>query len=166
VPCDDIHPLLLRRGEDIHDGVMNFETMMSALFADEDRAREVARLLMDVAKRDPVAAAKEKDDLLAFLRGPMERHMAYEEREVFPLLVQHDLQPEVDVACKHHASLREEADKLEKATSVEDIARSVFTAARLMLHHTNFEGDYIYPELSREEWHALMARTAGGGKTG
>ena len=29
-----------------------------------------------------------------------------------------------------------------------------------MLHHTNFEGDFIYPELSIEQWKSLMLATA------
>jgi hypothetical protein len=28
-----------------------------------------------------------------------------------------------------------------------------------MLHHTNFEGDYIYPELDAEDWRELMEET-------
>lgn len=142
---------------------MEFERTMAELFADEDRARAMAQHLMELAKRDQTAAAREKDSLLAFLRGPMERHMVYEERVLFPLLVNHDLGAEVEVARKHHQSLREEADNLEKATDVAGIAKAVFFAARLMLHHTNFEGDYIYPELSRDEWRALMSETARPG---
>jgi hypothetical protein len=149
-----------------HLGPMDFEAAMGELFADEDRARAMARGLMDLAKRDPAAAAREKDGLLAFLRGPLEQHMALEERAIFPLLLAHELGPEVEVARKHHAALRAEADDLAAATSVDGIARAVFLAARLMLHHTNFEGDYIYPELSRDEWRALMSETVarrGGG---
>ncbi len=87
--------------------------------------------------------------------------MQYEEKELFPLLVKHELAAEVEVALKHHATIREEAENLAKATTVEGIAQAMFFAARIMLHHTNFEGDYIYPELSREEWRALMRETAG-----
>lgn len=138
---------------------MDFDKMMADLFADEDRARATARHLMDLAQRDPAAAAREKDSLLAFLRGPMEHHMAYEERAMFPMLIEHGLEPEVDVAKKHHEAIRGEAKNLEAATEPEAIARAVFLAARLMLHHTNFEGDYIYPELSKEQWRALMTAT-------
>jgi hypothetical protein len=138
---------------------MDFEKKMAELFADEDRAREMARTMMELAQRDPAAAAREKGSLLAFLRGPMEKHMSYEERSMFPMLLEHGLEPEVELARKHHAAIREEAKNLETATAVEDVARAVFLAARLMLHHTNFEGDYIYPELSRDEWRALMMAT-------
>lgn len=134
--------------------------MMADLFADEDRARGMARHLMELAQRDPGAAVREKDSLLAFLRGPMERHMAYEEAMMFPKLIDHGLEPEVDVAKKHHEGIRAEARKLEAATDPEAIARSIFLAARLMLHHTNFEGDFIYPELSIEQWKSLMLATA------
>src|SRR5689334_6807224 len=126
---------------------MEFEKLMGELFADEDRARDMARRLMDLAQRDPTAAARERESLLAFLRGPMERHMAHEERVIFPLLLEHELGPEVEVARKQHASLREEAGNLESARDTAGAARAVFLAARLMLHHTNFESDYIYPEL-------------------
>ncbi len=134
--------------------------MMADLFADEDRARGMARHLMELAQRDPAAAAREKESVLAFLRGPMERHMAYEETVMFPKLVQHGLEPEVDVAKKHHEGIRAEARNLDAATEPEAIARTIFLAARLMLHHTNFEGDFIYPELSREQWRALMTATS------
>ena len=140
-------------------GGMEFERMMGELFADEDRARSMATKLMDLAQRTPHAAAAERESLLAFLRGPMERHMRYEEERVFPLLIEHGLGPEVEVAEKQHASLRAEAENLEKATGDAGIARAIFVAARLMLHHTNFEGDYIYPELTRSEWHELMRET-------
>ena len=135
---------------------MDFEKKMAELFADEDRARNMARTMMDLAQRDPAAAAREKTSLLAFLRGPMEKHMSYEERAMFPMLLEHGLEPEVEVARKHHAALREEAKNLEAASAVDDVARAIFLAARLMLHHTNFEGDYIYPELSRDQWRELM----------
>ncbi len=134
--------------------------MMADLFADEDRARGMARHLMELAQRDPAAAVREKDSLLAFLRGPMERHMNYEETMMFPKLIDHGLEPEVDVAKKHHDGIRAEARNLEAATQPEAIARSIFLAARLMLHHTNFEGDFIYPELSIEQWKSLMLATA------
>lgn len=140
---------------------MEFDRMISELFADEDRARGMARQLMELTKRDKAAAAREKDSLLEFMRGALERHMQYEEKELFPLLIKHELAAEVEVAIKHHASIREEAGNLAKATTVEGISQAVFLAARIMLHHTNFEGDYIYPELSREEWRALMQETSG-----
>lgn len=138
---------------------MDFDEKMAELFADEDRARDMARRMMELAQRDPAAAAREKGSLLAFLRGPLEKHMSYEEHTMFPMLIEHGLEPEVDVARKHHAALRAEATNLEAASAVNDVARAVFLAARLMLHHTNFEGDYIYPELSRDQWRDLMLAT-------
>lgn len=133
--------------------------MMAELFADEDRARSMARHLMELSQRDPAGAAREKESVLAFLRGPMERHMSYEENVMFPKLVEHGLEPEVDVAKKHHEQLRVETKNLEQATAPDAIARAIFLAARLMLHHTNFEGDFIYPELSIEQWKSLMMAT-------
>jgi hypothetical protein len=138
---------------------MDFSAMMKELFADEDRARDMARRLMHLAQNDPAAAAREKDSVLAFIRGPIEQHFKYEEDVLFPELEAHGLGPEVDVAKKHHASLRQEASNLEGAKDVAGIAQAIYFAARLMLHHTNFEGDYIYPELSKEQWHALLAST-------
>ena len=138
---------------------MDFDKKMAELFADEDRARDMARTMMALAQRDPHAAAREKGALLAFLQGPMERHMSYEERSMFPMLVGHGLEPEVELALKHHAALRAETANLAAASADEDVAHAIFHAARLMLHHTNFEGDYIYPELSREQWRELMMAT-------
>lgn len=140
---------------------MDFEKVMAELFRDEDSARSMAHRLMDLAQRDPRAAAQEKDSLLAFLRGPMEKHMQFEEQLLFPGLLEHGLGPEVEVASKHHVSLRQGADTLAAATEPAAVARAVFLAARLMLHHTNFEGDYIYPELTRKQWHALLEATVG-----
>jgi hypothetical protein len=143
---------------------MDFEAKMKELFADEDRARDMARRLMHVAQNDPHAAAREKDSVLAFIRGPIEKHFRYEEEHLFPALEEHGLGPEVDVAKKHHATLRQEAVNLENAKDAKGIAQAIYFAARLMLHHTNFEGDYIYPELSKEQWHALIANTMADSK--
>ncbi len=130
--------------------------MLAELFEQEDRAREMASRLMQIAQTSRAAASAERASLVAFLRGPMEHHMAYEERAVFPQLVDHGLAPEVQVASKHHTSLRQAADKLEAAAADADVAPLVFDVARLLLHHTNFEGDYIYPELSHDAWRELM----------
>jgi hypothetical protein len=138
---------------------MDFSVMMKELFADEDRAREMAKRLMALAQSDPAAAAREKDSVLAFIRGPIEKHFRYEEEHLFPQLEEHGLGPEVDVAKKQHAGLRQEAINLENAKDPQGIAQAIYFAARLMLHHTNFEGDYIYPELSKSQWHALLAST-------
>jgi len=135
---------------------MEYDRMLAELFEQEDRAREMASRLMQMAQTSRTAACAERESLIAFLRGPMEHHMAYEERSVFPQLVDHGLAPEVQVATKHHTSLRQAADKLEAAPPDADVAELVFDVARLMLHHTNFEGDYIYPELSHDSWRALM----------
>jgi hypothetical protein len=141
---------------------MDFAAMMKELFADEDRARAMARRLMALSQSDPAATVKEKDSVLAFLRGPIERHFRYEEEKLFPQLEEHGLGPEVDVARKHHDGLRKEADNLERATDEKGIAQAIYFAARLMLHHTNFEGDYIYPELSKTQWHELLASVQEG----
>ncbi len=55
----------------------------------------------------------ERDSLLAFLLGPIERHFAFEDEGcIFPKLVEHDLGPEVQVATKQHDTVRQLADKL------------------------------------------------------
>jgi hypothetical protein len=146
---------------------MEFDRMLAELFQEEDRAREMASRLMQVAQTSREAANAERESLLAFLRGPMERHMAYEERAIFPHLERHGLAPEVQVALKQHFSLRKATEHLaalpENASAAgpgaDDVAGVVFDIARLMLHHTNFEGDYIYPELSHAEWRDLMRAT-------
>lgn len=138
---------------------MDFTTKLSALFSEEDAARLMARQLMQTAKRSREEAAAERTSLLAFLHGPMERHMDYEERSLFPRLEEKGLGPEVQVATKQHERIRELRTELDGATPETDVAQLVFEIARLMLHHTNFEGDYIYPELDKGAWEELMSET-------
>ena len=141
---------------------MQYDRMLAELFGEEDRAREMAGRLADIARTSREAAAAERQSLLAFLRGPIERHFKYEEDVIFPELDKHDLEEEVQVAKKQHDAVRQAADKLAAAAPAE-VAEQVFDIARLLLHHTNFEGDYIYPELSRDEWQALMRETSPPG---
>ncbi|MEZ4301441.1 MAG: hemerythrin domain-containing protein [Polyangiaceae bacterium] len=136
------------------------DRLIADLFEEEDRAREMANRLMSLARTSKAAAAAERDSLLTFLRGPMERHMAYEERVLFPKLDGKGLSEEVKVAKKHHDSIRSDTEQLAAATDQDAIAQLVFDVARFMMHHTNFECDYIYPELTRSEWRALIQETA------
>jgi hypothetical protein len=138
---------------------MPFDRMLAELFKDEDRAREMASRLMQLAQAAPAQAIKERTDLAEFVRGPMERHMSYEERAVFPQLSRRGLASEVQVAEKQHASIRQLAERLASAPEAE-VAQIIFDTARLLLHHTNFECDYIYPELTHEAWIELMKETA------
>jgi len=140
---------------------VDYDRVLTELFSEEDAARHMARELMSIANRSREAAAKEKDSLLAFLSGPMERHMEFEERTLFPKLEARGLGPEVQVSTKHHEAIREKRTQLQNAGTdpTPEIAQLVFDIARLMLHHTNFEGDYIYPELDRDDWRELMEET-------
>jgi iron-sulfur cluster repair protein YtfE (RIC family) len=140
---------------------MEYDRLLAALFEEEDRAREMASRLMKVAQTSRDAALAERASLVAFLCGPMERHMAYEERNVFPPLERRGLGAEVGVAMRHHAMIREDAAKLAVSAPGEDVSQLIFDVARRMLHHTNFEGDYIYPELTYEAWRDLMKETKG-----
>jgi DUF438 domain-containing protein len=139
---------------------MHVDRMIAELFEEEDRAREMANRLMQLARTSKAAAAAERDSLVTFLRGPMERHMKYEETALFPRLEQRGLGEEVKVAKKHHDAIRSDAEQLSAATEQDAIAQLVFDVARFMMHHTNFECDYIYPELTRSEWRALIQETA------
>lgn len=141
---------------------MPFDRMLAELFRDEDRAREMASRLMQLAQTAPPETIKERGDLVEFVRGPMERHMSYEERMVFPGLTRRGLAPEVQVAEKQHAAIRQAAETLATAPDGE-VPQIVFDTARLLLHHTNFECDYIYPELTHEAWIELMKETAREG---
>jgi iron-sulfur cluster repair protein YtfE (RIC family) len=138
---------------------LDFTTKLGELFQEEDAARHMARQLMVTAKRSREAANAERRELAAFLHGPMERHMEYEERLLFPRLEEKGLGPEVQVATKQHEHIRELRAKLDAAPPDADVAQLVFDVARLMLHHTNFEGDYIYPELDKQAWMELMEET-------
>lgn len=138
---------------------MDFQAKLGDLFKEEDAARHMARGLMETAKRSREAANAERAGLLAFLHGPMERHMEYEERSLFPRLEEKGLGPEVQVATKQHERIRELRTELDKVAPGADVAQLVFDVARLMLHHTNFEGDYIYPELGKQAWMELMEET-------
>ncbi|HVK70981.1 MAG TPA: hemerythrin domain-containing protein [Polyangium sp.] len=140
---------------------MEYDRMLATLFEEEDRAREMASKLMKVSQESREASSAERQSLVAFLKGPMERHMAYEERAVFPQLDRRGLGAEVQVALRHHAMIREDAEKLAAARPGDDVSQLIFDVARRMLHHTNFEGDYIYPELTYEAWRDLMKETAG-----
>jgi len=143
---------------------MQYDRMLAELFGEEDRAREMAARLADIARSSREAAAAERDSLLAFLRGPIERHFAYEEHVIFPKLVEHDLEEEVQVACKQHDTVRQLTAKLADAGPGDDLGGLVFDIARQLLHHTNFEGDYIYPELTHDEWRELMKETVLAGQ--
>ena len=138
---------------------MEYDRMLAELFGEEDRARAMDTRLAEIAKKSPGAAAAEKESLVAFIRGPMQRHFAYEETVIFPKLETRGLGPEVQVATKQHESLRQLGDKLAEAGPGDDIGSLIFDIARLMLHHTNFEGDYIYPELTHADWRELMKET-------
>lgn len=138
---------------------MEYDRMLAELFGEEDRAREMATRLAELAKSSRESAAAEKDSLIAFIRGPMERHFHYEEHELFPKLESRGLAAEVQVAVKQHDALRQLADKLTSAAQGDDLRGMIFDIARLMLHHTNFEGDYIYPELTHADWRELMKET-------
>jgi hypothetical protein len=138
---------------------LDFRSKLGALFSEEDAARHMARQLMETARRSRDAASAERASLLEFLNGPMERHMEYEERSLFPRLEAKGLGPEVQVASKQHERLRELRGQLAAAAPGADVAQLVFDVARLMLHHTNFEGDYIYPELDKQAWLELMEET-------
>lgn len=144
---------------------MDFTSRLGELFQEEDAARHMARQLMDTANRSKEGAAQECDGLLAFLSGPMERHMDYEERSLFPRLRERGLDAEVNVAEKQHALIREKRTQLaaiapaDRLARIDEVAHAIFDVARLMLHHTNFEGDYIYPELDRADWMELMEET-------
>lgn len=137
--------------------------MLAELFQEEDAAREMAWKLINLAEQSRAAAQAERASLLEFLRGPMERHMAYEEASMFPHLEEHGLGEEVQVACKQHAAIREATLELEQAPADADVSHTIVHVARLMLHHTNFEGDYIYPELTHDEWRDLMKATVRQG---
>lgn len=137
--------------------------MLAELFQEEDRAREMAWKLIGIAERSREAATAERESLLAFLKGPMERHMVYEETTLFPHLEDHELGEEVQVACKQHAAIREATEALAKAAPDEDVGNIIVHVAKLMLHHTNFEGDYIYPELTHDEWRDLLKATVRQG---
>ena len=89
--------------------------------------------------------------------------MSYEERAVFPQLKSHELSEEVNVALKQHAALRDATEELARAPADARLGAIVVHIARLMLHHTNFEGDYIYPELTHEQWRQLMKETVRPG---
>lgn len=138
---------------------MQYDRMLAELFGEEDRARQMAARLADIARTSREAAAAERESLLAFLQGPIARHFAYEEQLVFPKLVEHDLAEEVQVAMKQHESVRQLTRRLAEAGPGDDLGELVFDIARQLLHHTNFEGDYIYPELTHEEWRELMKET-------
>lgn len=137
---------------------MEYDRMLAELFAEEDRARGMAHRLMEIAK-NPKATLAERPSLIAFLRGPMEKHMHHEEEKIFPHLDKHGLAAETQVSVKQHEAVRALATRLEGAKP-EELPGLFVDTAKLLLHHTNFEGDYIYPELSLSQWRALMAETA------
>src|SRR5436305_1651469 len=100
---------------------MEYDRILAELFTQEDSARAMAEKLGQLARTSRAAAAGERESLLAFLRGPLERHFVYEEQALFPKLDARGLGPEVQVATKQHASLRQLADKLAATAPEEDV---------------------------------------------
>src|SRR5438552_13099807 len=100
---------------------MEYDRMLAELFEQEDQAREMARRLADAAQSSPEGAAAERASLIAFLKGPMERHFAYEEQVIFPKLETRGLGPEVQVATKQHAALRQLAETLQSPGPRDDL---------------------------------------------
>ena len=129
------------------------------------RARDGARGSPDTARTSREAAAAERDSLLAFLRGPVERHFALRGAGHLPEARQHDLGR--GGAGRHQAARRGAPARRSSSRAAEpgedDLRELIFEIARLLLHHTNFEGDYIYPELTHDEWRELMKETVGEG---
>ncbi|WP_438006132.1 hemerythrin domain-containing protein [Sorangium sp. So ce321] len=142
---------------------MELDRMVNELFQEEELARDTAKKLIAMAQRSADEASAEREGLLAFLRGPMERHMRCEEAAIFPHFQARGLAEEVQVALKQHAAVRDATESLASAASGGDVAGVVAHVARLLLHHTNFEGDYIYPELTHDEWRELMKETVRQG---
>lgn len=133
--------------------------MLAELFAEEDRAREMAASLIAKGHASDADAIAERESVLAFLSGPLERHMVHEEERIFPQLERHGLVEEVRVALEQHAAIRSVRAQLASAEPSQ-VATLLIAAGRTMLHHTNFECDYVYPELTHEQWLALMRETA------
>ncbi len=142
---------------------MQYDRMLAELFGEEQRAREMAAHLTDVSRGSRETAAAERDSLLGFLRGAIERHFRYEEQVIFPKLEEHGLGPEVQVARKQHDTVRQLTAQLAAVKPEDDVRELIFEIARLLLHHTNFEADYIYPELTHEEWRELMKESVEEG---
>jgi hemerythrin-like domain-containing protein len=151
---------------------MHYERMLAELFSEEDRARALAARLSELAdatRTSREAVAAEQGSLLAFLRGPIERHFSFEELVIFPKLVEHALGEEVQVATKQHEAVRQLTRKLAgyqesvQPGAGDELRGLIFEIARQLLHHTNFEGDYIYPELTHDEWRELMKETVAKG---
>jgi hemerythrin-like domain-containing protein len=139
---------------------MEFDRMIAELFQEEAAARDMARKLIEIGEQRPEDAAGERASLVAFLKGAMERHMAFEETVIFPKLGRRGFDDEVEVALSHHGAVRDLCAKLEGlADDHADLASTIAKTGRLLLQHTNFESDYLYPELTHEEWRELMEET-------
>lgn len=137
---------------------MDFQGKVKELFQEEAEARQMATQLVELGQGSLAGAKAERPALLAFLTGPMERHMAYEETAIFPKLEMRGFDDEVGVALEHHAAIRECARRLEGVPD-EGLCALFGRVGRLLLQHTNFEQDYLYPELTHEEWEELLEET-------
>ena len=134
----------------------DFDRMLAELFQEEDRARDMATRLQ-IAQTSRAAASA---------RAP-EPHRFSSRADGAP----HDLRRARDLpAARDPRPRRRGPGRVEAArcgpTSQppdsksagpdDDVAPAIADTARLLLHHTNFEGDYIYPELNRDAWRELM----------
>jgi iron-sulfur cluster repair protein YtfE (RIC family) len=138
---------------------MDFDRMVGELFREEAEARKMATRLVELGEGEAEGAVAEQPSLIAFLRGAMEKHMHYEEAAIFPRLERRGFGEEVTVATKHHGAVRESADALEATSAPAEVAKLVARIGKLLLQHTNFEQDYLYPELTHEEWAELLEET-------
>ena len=146
---------------------MQYDRMLAELFSEEDRAREMAARLADIARTSKEAARARSGR--ACSRSSAARSSGTSRsrsRSCSPSWRSTTSGPEVQVAdqaARRGAPARAQAGR--RGPPGDDIGDLVFEIARLLLHHTNFEGDYIYPELTHDEWRELMKETVAQGET-
>jgi iron-sulfur cluster repair protein YtfE (RIC family) len=137
---------------------MDFEGKVTQLFQEEAEARKMATQLVQIGESSAEIAKTERPALLAFLKGPMEKHMHYEEVAIFPKLEASGFDDEVAVALEHHAAIRDCTGKIEGEPDA-TLCALFSRIGKLLMQHTNFEQDYLYPELTHVEWEELLEET-------
>lgn len=134
---------------------------LSRVLVEEDRARRWAERIVELCEggEDEGHLTREVEGFLAYLTDDLEIHLEHEESDLFPALAARDLEAETQEALRQHGELRTLRRALlaiptHDTKALHDAALALALA---LIHHTAYESDFLYVDITRDEARAFRA---------